>query len=565
MSRLVAERVDRLAEQVAAMTRVSLLAIGLDLPECPSWAEPLDGTRCVRIIGGQKADRRRVVTALRKGQSPEGCVRLEYRPGASRFIAEAVSGPASEVAGWGARGDRKTSAALAAVIILADLHREAGGALPMRFMVPTGSHVEHELKLCRSVIAPHWSGMWSLREDKHLAVLTIDGVELAHLDLFGTSDPGALDRMRMEAHALWVEEAAPAALEGGGGVTEDAYSMSLPSCRLPTPRRVALLTSNMPDEDFWAWQRFEVQRHPGTVSVRIPAGESASAEDRARWAVALQHRPDLLARLLNGEPGSVVQGPQVAKGYNALTHVAPDPRPIVRGGELWFGWDSAPNAHTHATIVGQWVDGELCVYAGLVSEETGLKQHLEVTVLPWLARRAPWVLTPAGRERCFHRYDPAMDTDEGGDIDMNPVARIRRSLGGSFRAGAVDWAGRSGPLLAALNMGNGRGGMALRIDPGEDTALLRQALGSRWHYSVTRSGTVIRDLPAKPNHPFEDLGDALCYVIGGMAPSRGESEGSRRTTAYIAGHRFNPMGPTLASRRGPEPITNPFPKNRRPR
>jgi len=82
-------------------------------------------------------------------------------------------------------------------------------------------------------------------------------------------NPGALDRMRMEAHALWVEEAAPAALEGGGGVTEDAYAMSLPSCRLPTPRRVALLTSNLPDEDFWAWQRFEVQRHPGVIAAYL--------------------------------------------------------------------------------------------------------------------------------------------------------------------------------------------------------------------------------------------------------------------------------------------------------
>jgi hypothetical protein len=529
MSRLVAERVDKLAEQVAAMTRVRLLAIILDLPECPTWAEPLDGTRCVRLIGGQKADRRRAVAALRKGQTPDGLVLLEYRPGASRFIAEAVSGPGSEVAGWGARGDRKTSAALAAVILLADLHRNAGGTLPMRWMVPTGSHVEHELKLCRSVIALHWGGMWSLREDKHLAVLTIDGVELAHLDLFGTSDPGALDRMRMEAHALWVEEAAPAALEGGGGVTEDAYSMSLPSCRLPTPRRVALLTSNMPDEDFWAWQRFEVQRHPGTVSVRIPAGESASAEDRARWAVALQHRPDLLARLLNGEPGSVVQGPQVAKGYNALTHVAPAPLTVARA-DLWFGWDSAPNAHTHATIIGQRVGAEVRIYAGLVSEETGLKQHVEVAVLPWLARRAPWALARGG-EALLHRYDPAMDTEEGGDIDMNPVARLRRALGGSFRAGAVAWPARSGPMLALLNQGNGRGAMALQIDPGEDTALLRKALSSRWHYAVTRGGTVIRDLPAKPTHPWEDLGDAFCYFAGGLAPSREGDVPLRQTHA----------------------------------
>lgn len=522
---LLAQRLERVEERVDALRRVALVAVVLDLSacastDCPTWAQPLDGTRCVRVIGGDRAAHRRILAALRKGPAPDGLVLLEYRAGASRFIVEAVSGSAAEVAGWGARGDRKTSAALAVVILLADLKREASGALPMRWMVPTGSHVEHELKLCRSLIAPHWGGMWSLRDDKHLAVLTIDGVELAHLDLFGTSDPGALDRMRMEADALWVEEAAPAALEGGGGVTEDAYSMSLPSCRLPTPRRVALLTSNMPDEDFWAWVRFEGQPpHPGTISVRIPAGESASAEDRARWAVALQNRPDLMARLLAGEPGSVVQGPMVAKGYAPTAHVAKTPLPALRA-EFWLGWDSAPNAHTHATIIGQRHGSNIRIHAGLVSEETGLKQHLEAQVLPWFARRAPWILDRGGKERLFHRYDPNMDTEEGGDIDQNPVARIRAALGGSFHPGPVDWPGRSGPILALFNMGDGLGGMALQIDPGDDTALLRKALASRWHYAVTRNGTVIRDLPAKPNHPWEDLGDGFAYLIGGMAPSR---------------------------------------------
>jgi hypothetical protein len=75
-----------------------------------------------------------------------------------------------------------------------------------------------------------------------------------------------------------------------------------------------------------------------------------------------------------------------------------------------------------------------------------------------------------------------------------------------------------GALLTLLNQGNGRGGMALQIDPGEDTALLRRALAGEWYYAVTRGGQVVRDLPAKPNHPWEDLGDAACYFAGGVAP-----------------------------------------------
>jgi hypothetical protein len=162
------------------------------------------------------------------------------------------------------------------------------------------------------------------------------------------------------------------------------------------------------------------------------------------------------------------------------------------------------------------------VYACLVGEETGLKQHLEASVLPWLGRRMPWVLGRGGREFLFHRYDPVMDTSEGGDYDNNPVTRIRVALGGSFAPGAVDWAARSGPMLAVFNMSDGRGGPALQIDPGDDTLILRKALGGRWHYAVTRAGTVVRDLPAKPSHPYEDAGDGFCYFLGGASPSRAE-------------------------------------------
>jgi hypothetical protein len=220
-------------------------------------------------------------------------------------------------------------------------------------------------------------------------------------------------------------------------------------------------------------------------------------------------------------------GPLVAKGFSLDTHVAKAPLAIPRYTELWLGWDSAPNAHTHAVVIGQRAGGEVRVFACLVGENTGLKQLLEAVVVPWFGRMAPWALEPGGRERLHHRYDPAMDTEEGGDAEQNPVMRLRRSIGGTFRPGAVAWAARSGPMLALLNQGNGRGGMAVQIDPREDTAVLRKALSGRWHYAVTRGGVVIHDLPAKPNHPWEDAGDAFCYFVGGLAPVGREGSGRR--------------------------------------
>jgi hypothetical protein len=183
---------------------------------------------------------------------------------------------------WGARGDRKTSSALDGLMILADRHRAAGFPLPYRVMAVTGSHVEHQLKLCRTLVAPHWSGAWRLSNDDHDAMLVIDGVPLLALDLSGVADNNAYDKLRMEAHALWADEAAPAATEGATGVDDTAWTMGITSLRLPTVRNVAVLTSNYPDDDYWAWVRFEAKPAPSTVSVRIPPGESASEADRAQ-------------------------------------------------------------------------------------------------------------------------------------------------------------------------------------------------------------------------------------------------------------------------------------------
>ncbi len=524
MSREIARRIEKLSELAATITKRQVLIIILERDPAPPWAKALPRGRCAYLMGGDDALRAEALEALcTEATLPDGVIFHDYtgKPGASRGIVEVVGGDgmanAAEVALWGARGDRKTSAALDALCILADRHRLVGEALPFRVMVPTGTHVEHKLKLCRTLMEPHWHGIWALTDDDHLATATVDGVALLVLDLFGVNDVGTYDRLRMRAHALWAEEVAPVALEGGGGVPADAWAVGGTSVVLPTPRKVMLLTSNLPDEDDWCWRRFEgMPPHPGTVSVRIPAGESASAEDRARWAVALQGRPDLYARLVAGEPGSISRGPQVAVGYTPTAHVAAYPL-VVGGGELWLGWDSAPNAHTHAVTIGQRLGPRrVQIYACLIGEDTGFQQFLEGIVLPWFGRRAPNHLKRG--EWLLHRVDPAMIPEEGGDYEQSPVRRLRRALGGSVREGPTRVPDRLASLLGLLALSDGTGGMAVQIDPGPDAKVLREAFASRWHYQVTRGGTVIRDAPYKPNHPWEDAGDSACYFASGIAP-----------------------------------------------
>jgi hypothetical protein len=526
--RAIVARLDKLEEQAAGLDRLAMVAFVLDLPTCPDWAVPLDGTRCVRLIGGEEAARRRVLTRLRKAPDGdlEGVVRLEHRRVVSEFIALAVTGPAREVAAFGARGDRKTSGALAAMLLHADLHRAAGHALPVRWMGITDTFRNHLLKTCRTLEAPWWRGLWQLCDGGHLAVAVVGGVELVHLDLFGIEDQGANDKARAEAHAAWIEEPAPAmVLETSSGVSEDTLALALTSLRLPSHHRPALLTLNYPDADAWPWRRYVERRHPGTAYVRIPPGESASAEDRAAWAEALEGRPDLLRRLLLGEPGTVVMGEAVAQGYREDWHVAGAPLEPRQGVELGIGWDAG---HWPTTVIGQLVAGQVRIYAALVTPKAGTRQHIEQALSPWLAQHAPWAQARGIR----HWVDPNMDTGEQADIDQSPVTVIRRLVGGAIRDGAVSWPGRRDPVLAVLSRLT-PAGAALQINPGVDTEILRRALAGRWFYPKRANGEVVRDLPEK-NHPWSDAGDSLAYLVAGLAPARTRDEGGplRQTHAY---------------------------------
>jgi hypothetical protein len=69
----------------------------------------------------------------------------------------------------------------------------------------------------------------------------------------------------------------------------------------------------------------------------------------------------------------------------------------------------------------------------------------------------------------------------------------------------------------ALNRHVGPGDIALRIDP-VDGKLLIQALSGRWYYPQDRLGNVSKDQPKKPNHPWEDFGDAFCYYLCAAMP-----------------------------------------------
>jgi hypothetical protein len=448
---------------------------------------------------------------------------LTLRPSASRFVTLATEGAAREVAAFGTRGDGKTWAALIAMIEHATKHHERGGELPTKWLGAADTFQSHKSKTHESLTAPGWGGGWRLRDDGHLAAFRVSGVELVHLRLFGVEDQSGMDRLRAECHGLWFEEPAPSSvLVQSSGLSESAWGLGLTSQRLASYCHPAIMTLNYPDEDHWTWQRFVERRHPGTAYVRIPPGERASAEQRAEWAEALSNRPDMLRRLIGGQPGSLYLGDQVASGFNLDVHVAKERPEIDRHGKVYVGQDGGL---TPATVIGQRIKGQVVIHAGLVSEHAGMRQHVEQLVRPWFAEHMPWVLSQSDRSGLRVCYDPSLNTDDAGNSESNPLLVLRKLLPATYVPGPIAWKtsrygpGRLDPLLSTIGLADVTGLYPRRLADGRplfttspDAKMLNKALGGAWYRNP---GT---DEPHKPNHPHEDLGDATCYILADMAP-----------------------------------------------
>jgi hypothetical protein len=412
-------------------------------------------------------------------------------------------GQAREICCFGARGDGKTIGALMGMVAHAQKHAAAGYALPVPWIGVSDTFQSHTLKTLRSIQNPLWQGLWQTEKQGHIAKFILDGQELVRVDLFGIEDQGAMDRVRLETCGVWFEEAAPSAvMVQSAGISESAWDLALTSQRVPSHCKPAMITENYPEDDHWTWRRFVTKQQPGTMYFRVPPGERASAEDRAEWERALAHDPALLARLVHGEPAVLSLGQSVAAGFSTLYHVSKTNLKPEPGQEIGIGFDGG---HTPTAVIGQPVRNGVRVYAALTQNNSGMRQLLEDQVLPWLARFAPWVLRDPSQ--LLVGYDPSLDVGEQADIDNSALNAINEALGyPSCEAGPVRWPNRKDALIQALSRKDG-----LLIDPSCD--LLIKALNGRWYYPKSHIGELRSDNPKKPNHPWEDLGDSLIYLL----------------------------------------------------
>src|SRR5262249_28377532 len=306
-----------------------------------------------------------------------------------------------------------------------------------------------------------------------------------------------------------------------GGIDERSFEVALTSARrLPGRRRVAILTTNPGSREHWTYARFLCD-HQDTarVAIHVPSRDRLTAAEIEAQGAPFRASADLRARLVEETWTDLKLGPEVAVGYSPSKHVAAEPQWIVPNAPVWIGWDTAPGSHVHAAVIAQRNGPQIRVFASFASANTGFRQFIDEKVTPFLVRRMPWLISSKdnAREWLTHVLDPAAETFEGGDADQSAVRRLQQSLGGRFRFGLVHWGPRIGPLLAVLSDNSE---VVLKIDPGPDCDLIRRALAGMWHYDVSRGGMVERDAPAKNERLFADVGDATCYVIGEMAPSR---------------------------------------------
>ena len=444
---------------------------------------------------------------------------LELGPVAFEFFSAVKENKAREICVYGPRGEAKTQTLLLAAVAHAGRNQKLGYPMPVKWIGVTDTHRAHVVKTIPSLHDPLWNGAWRVFDGDHLAVFFSGETPLVAMELFGVEDQGAIDRLRMETVGVWFEEPVAVAVLDQRGISETAWMTAISSQRLPAYSHPAVITTNYPDEDHWTVKRFHPPMTPPPyvfqdgerMAIRIPRGDNPHLSEKVRdeTAASLKNRPDLFVRLSEGNFGSLAMGSQVAVGFNPAAHISKEALRPIAGEPLLLGQDFG---HTPATIIGQSYRGFVRVYAALPCDHGGVRQHFDASVIPWLAKYAPWALKD--RSLIAGVYDPAGNTEDESDTDQSPIRTIEKILGGYWSEGGVSWESRKGPMLALFNRAIA-GEAALQLCP-VGCAPLIQALKGRWYYPLDRLGGVMRDIPKKPNHPWEDLGDAFCYFASGL-------------------------------------------------
>lgn len=523
------DRARRVVLDRLAGSSTVLLALHLALPSVPAWCDGGDADgRAVLLVGahqlramGEGAEAlEAVVGSLREGFVPPGVHSVAYAPKASAALAEILAGVGTEILLDGPRGSGKTWAVPGAFAGLAELRARAGVPLPLRVLWLHVSLTDAGVKSGRSVEDAGWGGLWTVKDDRRVAELTVGGTTMVSADFVGARDESSAERLRAEAHIVAGEELVPT-LDEGGGIEERKWELALTSARLATPRRVAIATTNPGAPDTWPYKRWiEGGGRAGSVRCQVPASDRLSPAEVTALREAFRDSPDLEQRLALGEWSALQLGEQVAVGYDPAVHVAPHRLMVSQNHQVAIGWDGG---HSPSAVIAQVIGGQVQIFASLNDLKVGVLELIETQVVPWLVQYAPWTRAP-GSSVLTHVIDPSMKTAGQATIRESAERVIRETLRGRIVLGPVAWQPRREAVLRVLAPRHEGGALPLQISNVPETELLRSAFLSRWYYPKSPDGRVDRSRPKKPNSPWSDIGDAAAYVLGWLVSARDRSE-----------------------------------------
>jgi hypothetical protein len=278
----------------------------------------------------------------------------------------------------------------------------------------------------------------------------------------------------------------------------------------------------------------------------VPPSDRLSPAEVQKQIQDFAASPDLQARLGRGEWAALMLGELVAVGYSPEIHVAATPLEPSSSHVLAIGWDGG---HSPSAVIGQYIDGQVRIYASLNDLKIGVQELIEDQVIPWLTQHAPWVRKSGGGSLLAHVLDPSMKTGAEHSIKQSSDRTIWDALRGRIGSGPVLWPPRREAVLRVLAPRLEEGVVPLAISPVPETAILRSALISRWYYPQTPDGRVDRSRPKKPNSPWADVGDAFAYLCGYLSPERHPDRRRRHSPVRVVGANFNPLAPLSSWRR----------------
>ena len=333
-----------------------------------------------------------------------------------------------------------------------------------------------------------------------------EGVGKGTVVFLGMDDPDDASKLQSrELAGIAIDEPAPAA--ASGGINELIFDIGLSRLRQPGMRWYAVkLAENNPDEGHWTYRRFV---DPGTEEYKlwqppVPENEKNLPDNyygdlTRQW----QHRPDLIARFINGKFGFQQIGRSVTPEWSDELHLARQLSPI-KGRDLVLCWDFGLNPTCVITQIAP--SGHWNVLHSLVGEGIGIDELCDAHLIPILAH------TFRGY-RWRHFGDPQGAAREASSAHMTAVRMMRSKIGGVWMPGPQKIHERVEPLRAVLRQLVGGKGL-VQVDRRNAPEIWR-ALRGGWHYNIGRTG-VISTEPVKDIHSHP--GDALSYGAARLFP-----------------------------------------------